>query len=245
MVIEPDDPLAVALTGAIRSGAIKALRALLAEHPELATTWVRDGSSQRSPLHVATDWPGKFPNNSQVLTVLIDAGADVNARFVGAHQETPLHWAASNNDLDAIELLLDAGADIDAGGGVIDSSTPLADAVAFSQWKAAKLLVDRGARVGLWQAAAMGMIGRVVECIIEESPDAKALTNAFWCACHGGSQLTAEYLLALDAEINWIGHDHLTPLDAAERERYTEQEPYTELIDWLRSMGARKATELV
>src|SRR5205807_5308699 len=88
---------------------------------------------------------------------LIAHGADVNARFTGSHTETPLHWAASNDDLAALDALLDHGADIEAPGAVIGGGTPLADAVAFGQWQAARRLVERGARTTLWQAVALPM----------------------------------------------------------------------------------------
>ncbi|MGK5112834.1 hypothetical protein [Geodermatophilus sp. CPCC 205506] len=54
-----DDPVAVALVGAVREGDLPALRRLLAEHPGLATVRVagRDGCA-RTPLHVACDGPG-------------------------------------------------------------------------------------------------------------------------------------------------------------------------------------------
>jgi len=59
-------------------------------------------------LHVATDWPGHFPHVSASIAALVEAGADVNARFHGPHEETPLHWAASSADVAALDALLDA-----------------------------------------------------------------------------------------------------------------------------------------
>jgi uncharacterized protein len=76
-----------------------------------------------------------LPNGAVTVAMVIEAGADVNARFRRPHAETPLHWAASSNDVDVLDSLLDAGADIDADGGVIGGGTPLADARAFGQWR--------------------------------------------------------------------------------------------------------------
>ncbi len=137
--------------------------------------------------------------------------------FTGAHTETPLHWAASSNDVAVLDALLDAGADIEAPGAVIGGGTPLADAVAFGQWKAARRLVERGARTTLWQAAALGLMDRVEKHFAGDVPPPNEITHAFWSACHGGQRESAEYLLARGAALNWIGYDGLTPIDAARR----------------------------
>ena len=102
-----------------------------------------------------------MPEAAAKVAALVAAGADVNARFTGPHGETPLHWAASSDDIDALDALLDAGADIEADGAVIAGGTPIADAVAFGQWNAARRLLERGARTNLWQAAALGLLDRV------------------------------------------------------------------------------------
>ena len=135
---------------------------------------------------------------------LIAAGAEVDARFVGRHRATPLHWAASTDDVDVLDVLIDAGADIEADGGVIGGGTPLADAVAFGQWKAARRLVARGAQSTLWQAAALGLMDRVEDYFAGERPEAADVTGAFWCACHGGQRRAAQFLLERGADLNWI-----------------------------------------
>jgi 3-Oxoacyl-[acyl-carrier-protein (ACP)] synthase III C terminal/Ankyrin repeat len=96
---------------------------------------------------VVTDWPGHYPNRAATVAALVAAGAEVNARFTGPHAETPLHWAASSDDVPVLDALLDAGADIDAPGAVIGGGAPLSDATAFGQWNAARRLVERGATV--------------------------------------------------------------------------------------------------
>jgi ankyrin repeat protein len=194
----------------------------------------------RTLLHVATDWPGHFPNNAATVSALIGAGADVDARFAGPHTETPLHWAASSDDVEVIDVLVDAGADIDALGAVIAGGTPLTDAVAFGQWQAARRLVERGAKTPLREAAALGLLDRVESFLAAEPPPTpEDVTQALWYACHGGEQPVADYLLARGADLDWISSwDGHTPLDAAAR-----REAVT-LVDWLRSRGARTADEV-
>jgi ankyrin repeat protein len=229
--METQDPLAIAAVSAIQTGDIGALKHLLADNPGLSTA--RLGMS-RTLLHIATDWPGNFPNVAETIKELIRHGADVNARFTGPHTETPLHWAASCDDVSALDALLDHGADIEAPGGVIGNGTPLADAVAFGQWKTARRLIERGARTSLWQAAGMGLIERLREHLsAEPPPPAAEITSAFWCACNGGHRESAEHLLARGADINWVGYDRLTPLQAAKRSGAEE------LADWLASKGAK------
>ena len=228
-----DHPLAAAAVKAIHSGDAKSLQRLLAENSNLVNARV-DG--ERTLLHVATDWPGHFPNNMKTVVTLVSHGADVNAAFAGRHSETPLHWAASSDDVAVIDVLLDHGANIEAQGGVVGGGAPLSDAVAFGQWNAARRLVERGARTTLWQAAALGLMVRVEERFgIVPPPTVDEITNAFWCACHGGQRAMAEYLLKRGADLNWVGHDGLSPLDAANRSGAAE------VVVWLRSQGAKSA----
>src|SRR6478736_50431 len=141
------DPQAVAAVVAIHAGHVDDLRQLLADHADLATARLGDDDPEgmsRTLLHVATDWPGHFPQVAETIALLVESGTDVNGRFHGPHEETALHWAASSDDLEALRALLDRGADIDAEGGVIAGGTPLGDATAFGQWNAARELVGRG-----------------------------------------------------------------------------------------------------
>jgi ankyrin repeat protein len=216
---------------AIRAGNIDGLKRMLEADPGLVHARV-DG--KRTLLHVATDWPGHYPNVRESIELLTASGADVNARISGdaRHSETPLHWAASSGDMDALDALLEHGADIEATGAVIGGGTPLADAVAFRNWEAARRLIERGARSNLWQSAALGLMDRLdAELAADPAPDAQALTKAFWCACDGGQLAAAQRLASLGADRRWVGYDHLTPLGAAERSGNAE------LVAWLRSNG--------
>src|SRR3954466_6216292 len=120
MTLAPTDPLAVRLTTAVRSGALDELARLLDEQPQLANARItgRRGG-WRTPLHVATDWPGDFPNGRAVVRLLIEAGADPNSPNADGPSETPLHWAASSDDAEVAAALIDGGADIEATGGAV------------------------------------------------------------------------------------------------------------------------------
>jgi uncharacterized protein len=193
-------------------------------------------------LHVTADWRGHFPNGPQTVGVLVAAGADVNARVhpgVRGSSETPLHWAASSDDVGVLDALLDGGADIEAPGAVFTGGTPMSDAVVFAQWRAARRLVERGAKTTIWQAAALGLLDRVREfCSTEPHPAREQITNAFWNACRGGQQPTAEYLIDRGAEVNWVGHDGKTPLDVA------HESGDHNVIQWLHERGAKRVAEL-
>ena len=222
MTIDPEDPLAVAVTEAIQGGDLDRLRRLLAEHPGLATARLGDdrpGGMTRTLMHVATDWPGHFPNGPATVALLVEAGTDVNARFGGGR--------------------LDLGADLEAPGAVIAGGTPLTDARAFGQWRAAHRLVERGARTTIDDAATLGLQDRLDGYFAGTAPAPEEVSRAFWGACHGGQRGCAEYLLARGAEVNWVPPwEPLTPLDAAARSGADD------LVQWLRTQGARPAAEL-
>jgi len=149
VTIDTAEPLAVAVVRAIQTGDLATLKRLLDSNPGLATARLGDADPEgmsRTLMHVVTDWPGRFPNGAATVAVLIEAGADVNGRFRGPHTETPLHWAASSDDVEVLDALIDAGADIKASGGVIGGGPPLADARAFAQWQAAHRWSSAGRR---------------------------------------------------------------------------------------------------
>lgn len=236
--IPPHDPLAEPTVRAIKAGDVEALGRLLRDNIGLATVRIGSDTTSRTLLHILTDWPGHVANGAAIAAMLIGAGAAADAEFVGTHTETPLHWAASNDDVDVLDALLDAGANIDATGAVIGGGTPLDDANAFGQWKAARRLVERGARTTLKDAAALGLMDRLERSFLDASPDAGEVDLAFWYACHGGRRRSAEYLLDKGADPNWIPDwERLTPLDAAIRSEAHD------VAEWLRTRGARTAGE--
>ena len=237
--IRVDDPRAVALKSAIQGGDVDALERQIRHDASLATARIVDDRGvARTLLHVAADWPGHFPNGARSVAVLVAAGADIDAAVTPGVQgsaETPLHWAASSDDVAVLDALLDGGANIEAPGAVFTGGTAMSDAVVFAQWRAARRLLERGATTTIWQAAALGLLDRVRAAATSDTLTPHDITNAFWHACRGGQQSTAEYLLGRGADPNWIGHDRKTPLDVA------HESGNGNLVQWLESRGARRA----
>lgn len=243
-LIPGDDPLSVQLHLAVRAGDVDAVTELLRTDPALATA--RLGSLEGgtgTPLHLVTDWPGYFPNGPQIARLLIEAGADPNALTTargtaepGPGSETPLHYAASSDDVDVAEALIDGGADLEIPHGSI--GTPLDNAIGYGCWHVARLLASRGARINkTWHAAALGLTARLDE-ILGSDPAPQDVSQAFWHACAAGQRRVAEYLLSRGADLNWEpDYAHGTPLDTAIG-LGTRQE---NVITWLRELGARSA----
>ena len=193
-----DRDIEATLVIAIRTGDLDTVRRLLDEVPGLASRPL-GAAGGRTPLHVAADWPGYFPDAPTTVRMLLDAGADPNVRGTGEKGETPLHWAASSDDLDVADALIAGGADLEVPGGSI--GTPLDNAIGYGCWNVARRLVERGARVDkLWHAAALGLLGRLAELLDTVAPPStQDIDEAFWQACSGGQLRAAKLLLAAGA----------------------------------------------
>lgn len=241
-LIPENSPLANDVVKAIKVGDTERLRQLLADNPDLATARIcpQGEGSSRSLLHIATDWPGHFPNVADTIRVLVSEGADPNVGINGPNSETPLHWAASSDDVAAIDSLLDAGADTYARGAVIAGGDPLEDAIGFQKWNAARRLVERGAKTALGDEAALGMIDRMEQRFGSRTPPGtSSIDYSFWNACCAGQLGSAQYLHEKGAKINWVPtwcND--SPLDGA-----IKSENHA-LIGWLKSLGAVQNTTL-
>ena len=237
------DPVAIELTGVIHRGDLAALSRMLAERPELASARMigRRGleGGWRTPLHAATDWPGYFPAAPATVGQLLEAGADPNDDSGGDRPETPLHWAASTDDVDVAVVLIEGGARLDTPGGSIGS--PLDNAIGYGCWHVARLLAERGAPVdALWHAAALGMLTRLDELLTAgPAPTMDDLDEAFWQACHGGQLRAAERLLAAGADIN-ATPDYAHGQTAVDMSVHPDTRRQ-QLATWLRERGASSA----
>jgi uncharacterized protein len=224
------DPRVFEFATAIKTGDAGSLRILLAADPGLAASLI----NSRTPLHLFADAPGHRPNPGEVVSALAEAGADLNAHATAMwHHETPLHWAASNDDVELIDALLDAGADIEHPGSSISGGPPADSALGYAQWKALRRLYERGAVMTLSRAAALGLMPLVTEfATAAPPPDSEELTLAFWNACRGGRLEAARYLAGRGADTNWRAPwSGETPLDAARDSRQHA------VVAWLTETG--------
>ena len=157
---------------------------------------------------------------ADTIRALAAAGADVDAPLRRRRRtaETPLHWAASADDVPALDALLDAGADIDATGGVIgarhaaqrrDRVRPVARRASGSSSAA------RGRRGSTPPRSAL--LDRLDDVPADE------LDPALWGACprrparRGGARCSSAGPIPPGS-----GWDELTPLGAAQRSGATD-----------------------
>jgi uncharacterized protein len=91
---------------ACMAGAQHRVLELIAENPELVSSYSHDGWT---PLHLAC-----FFGQPGVAEALIARGADVRARSRNPMQNAPLHAAAAGRNKDTVRALLEHGAEVNA-----------------------------------------------------------------------------------------------------------------------------------
>ncbi|MBK5291648.1 MAG: ankyrin repeat domain-containing protein [Acidobacteriia bacterium] len=143
-------------------------------------------SDDRAPLHNAAH----FPAAPEMLAMLLEAGANPNARDTAGM--VPLHLAAVGGNAAAIKVLLAAGAK--PAEAALNGTTPLMQAVAARCGDCVRLLIDKGA-------------------------DAKAVTkrnvSALGMAAYWGDPAVVKLLIEKGAPVNLVDADGYTPLKFA------------------------------
>ena len=111
------------ITNAIDCGTFEVIEWMLSKGVSLHL----DDAEGYPVLHSAMerDKPDRF----KVMQLLIDAGADINAR--GINDYTPAHKAAAWGDFEALQFMVDAGADLTMRTRIDEYETPLGEAIAM------------------------------------------------------------------------------------------------------------------
>jgi hypothetical protein len=192
---------------AIVTGDLAGLKKILHAHPDL----IRAASTRRhqaSLLHYVSangveGYRQKTPSNIvQIATILLHAGADVNATadvYGGSSTlalvATSLHPERAGVQDALLQLLLDHGAALDSSAGLIVNAC-----LANGRVDAAEFLASRGADLDLEGAAGLGRLD-VVQRFFDDSGAAVANTTsaqkerALLWACEYGRTSVVDFLL--------------------------------------------------
>jgi len=174
-------PSPEAFFAACTDGDLAALRSALAATPDLARARTAEGATA---LHLAVAHPG-------AVRLLLDSGADPNARDTGDHA-LPLHFAAGGGHVESVRLLLDAGSDVHGAGD--------AHALAVIGWatvfgppnrEVVDLLVARGAQHHVFSAIGLED-AELLRQVVAEDPAALARR----LSRHEGEQTALHYVVA-------------------------------------------------
>jgi hypothetical protein len=207
-----------AAVDAVVEGRCDELRALLRDHPQLATS--RSLREHHATLlhYVAANGVEQYrqkspPNAVEIANTLLEAGADVDAladTYAGGTTETTLNLLVSSVhphearvQVPLVHALLDHGA---AVNGIANDCSPLVTALAFWYSGAAAALVERGARVDtIATAAGMGRLDMVREMVTDRGTvrDGVPLLDIPWLRFGNDPQANLE-LAAVWARIH--GH---------------------------------------
>lgn len=162
-----------------------------------------------TPLHEAAR-----KGHAEVATILIEAGAKLNAR--DRNGATALHAAIGNSQLDVARALLAGGADINARDH--DGVSPLHYAVSVGDAAAAALLLANKVNVNARTA---------------ESWDMPGATTPLHMAASAGDLALVTLLVDGGADVNAADSDGKTPLNMA------YDSGSTAVANYLRSKGAK------
>ena len=135
-----------------------------------------------TPLHHAADGSSNKPkDHTEIMAVLIEYGADVNA-IDNASGATPLHYAVYFKEPDAVELLLERGAEVNITDAYGD--TPLLRAVSNSGTMA--VLLEGGAEVNVAGTNGYSPLHRVIVY------DSRDVANALTLLLQHGADIEAQ-----------------------------------------------------
>ena len=175
-----------------------------------------------TPLHRAA-----YYGRTSVVSVLIAAGAEVNAKRSESDGDTPLHIAAKQGNASVVSILIAAGAEVNAKDN--NGSTPLHWAAFYGHASVVSVLIAAGAEVNaknnygstpLHMAAYYGRAS-VVSVLIAAGAEVNAKDDddktPLHSAAQQGNASVVSILIAAGAEVNAKDNDGDTPLHWAAR----------------------------
>ncbi|HBP53153.1 MAG TPA: hypothetical protein DD643_01820 [Synechococcus sp. UBA8638] len=216
------------LLAAAADGDVAQVETLLAAGVYVNARRLRGRGLGPMPLHDAAE-----KGYAHVARLLVEAGANVNARVPQDFYNTPLHLAAHAGHTAVVKLLIDVGASLDERA--LGGSTPLLLATGNERGdpEPAKLLIQAGAdpnipnrygRTPLFWVVMNGQ-AELVRLLLQAGADANAAdrygATPLRFAAESGSVDIAEALLSAGADVNPdpsslpTFHDGNTPLLAA------------------------------
>jgi ankyrin repeat protein len=207
-----------------RFGRLPLQKAANGGHADVAKVLVKHGASLDALDRLGEPAVYAAIGDPDTLAVLLDAGADPNAR--NRWDETALHGAAPGNKCESVRLLLAAGADPNARAGAL-GLTPLYLAARANSGKAVQILLDAGAdpniasypgRTPLDRASQDGFTDVVGILLAAQASSGAVTTNrgeALAYAAAGGYTDTVEVLLRHGVDPNGQARDGRTALHVA------------------------------
>jgi hypothetical protein len=218
---EADSPVATfeAAVEAIVAGDVTALQSLLRAHPDLVRA--RSPRTHHAMLlhYVGANGVEGFrqrtpPNIVDITRLLLDAGAEVNARaemYGGSDTlglvATSVHPLQAGVQDELMALLLDRGATIHGASGGSKSSSVINACLANGRPGAAEFFARRAADVlDLEAAAGVGALDRVRQYFDEtgalQNATAQQLIDGFTWACEYGRAAVVDFLLRQGVDVN-------------------------------------------
>ncbi len=178
-----------------------------------------DPDTGRSAMHFAAR-----ENRVEVLTVLLDGKADINA--TDRTGKTPLTMAAENSAVDATKLLIARGADLNKRDQI--GGTPITWACGLGTAPTVKLLIDAGADLtvvdvnGLTPLIWAAGIGKPesVKLLLERKPDLNVKDGvtgdtALMRAVRSGKTESVKLLIEAGAEVGGKNKQGFSPVQMA------------------------------